>query len=76
MADDDHPRRKTIPTGRLLIDGQWRDAASGERDDERDARHETRARARRSTPSSQDRHVKLRGASSVAVSHERPGDCQ
>jgi aldehyde dehydrogenase (NAD+) len=30
MADDDHPRRKTIPAGRLLIDGQWRDAASGE----------------------------------------------
>jgi aldehyde dehydrogenase (NAD+) len=30
MADDDHPRRKAIPAGRLLIDGQWRDAASGE----------------------------------------------
>jgi aldehyde dehydrogenase (NAD+) len=30
MADDDRPHRKKIPAGRLLINGQWRDAASGE----------------------------------------------
>jgi len=30
MAPDQSPRRKPIPAGRLLIDGQWRDAASGE----------------------------------------------
>jgi aldehyde dehydrogenase (NAD+) len=30
VADNDHPRRKPIPAGRLLVDGQWRDATSGE----------------------------------------------
>jgi aldehyde dehydrogenase (NAD+) len=30
MADDDCPHRRKIPAGRLLINGQWRDAASGE----------------------------------------------
>jgi aldehyde dehydrogenase (NAD+) len=30
MADFDIPRRKTIAAGQLLIDGQCRDAASGE----------------------------------------------
>jgi aldehyde dehydrogenase (NAD+) len=30
MSEYDPPRRKAIPAGRLLIDGRWRDAASGE----------------------------------------------
>jgi aldehyde dehydrogenase (NAD+) len=30
MTDHDRPRRKAIPVGRLLIDGQWRDATTGE----------------------------------------------
>src|SRR5882757_4461713 len=30
MANENRPHRKKIPAGRLLIDGQWRDAKSGE----------------------------------------------
>ena len=30
MADESRPQRKKISAGRLLIDGQWRDARSGE----------------------------------------------
>jgi aldehyde dehydrogenase (NAD+) len=30
MIGLDNPRRKTVAAGQLLIDGQWRDAASGE----------------------------------------------